>query len=77
MREVISKIQQLRKLADFQMMDEIKIYMAADDEIKAAVDAARDFIMDETIAVAIEEKEDLQIFDINGHKTGLAVERIK
>ena len=76
-REVISKIQQLRKLADFQMMDEIKIYMAADDEIKAAVDAARDFIMDETIAIAIEEKEDLQIFDINGHKTGLAVERIK
>ncbi|MBR3123960.1 MAG: hypothetical protein IKF42_00800, partial [Mogibacterium sp.] len=74
---VISKIQQLRKLADFEMMDEIKIYMNADDEIRAAVERAGDFIKDETIAIAIEEKEDLQIFDINGHKTGLAVERIK
>ena len=76
-REVISKIQQLRKQADFEMMDEIKIYMNADDEIRAAVERAKDFIMDETIAVAIEEKEDIPEFDINGHKTGLAVERIK
>ena len=76
-REVISKIQQLRKLADFEMMDEIKIYMNADDEIKAAVERAKDFIMDETIAVAIETKEDAPLFDINGHKTGLAVERIR
>jgi isoleucyl-tRNA synthetase len=75
-REVISKIQQLRKQADFEMMDEIKIYMCADDEIGAAVEAAKDFIMDETIAVAIEAKEDLPEFDINGHKTGIAVERI-
>ena len=75
-REVISKIQQLRKQADFEMMDEIKIYMDADDEIKAAVENAKDFIMDETIAVAIESKEELPTFDINGHKTGLAVERI-
>jgi isoleucyl-tRNA synthetase len=58
------------------MMDEIRIYMAADDEIKAAVKGSEDFIKDETIAVAIEEKEDLPVFDINGHKTGLAVERI-
>ena len=76
-REVISKIQQLRKQADFEMMDEIKIYMNADDEIKAAVERAKDFIMDETIAVAIEAKEDIPAFDINGHKTGLAVERIR
>jgi isoleucyl-tRNA synthetase len=76
-REVISKIQQLRKQADFEMMDEIKIYMDADDEIKAAVERAKDFIMDETIAVAIEDKDDIPSFDINGHKTGLAVERIR
>ena len=75
-REVISKIQQLRKQADFEMMDEIKIYMGADDEIKAAVEEARDFIMDETIAVNIFEKEGLPEFDINGHKTGLAVEKL-
>jgi isoleucyl-tRNA synthetase len=75
-REVISKIQQLRKQADFEMMDQIKIYMCADDEIRAAVDKASDFIKDETIAVSIENKDGLQEFDINGHKTGIAVERV-
>ena len=75
-REVISKIQQLRKQADFEMMDEIKIFMDADDEISAAVEEAKDFIMDETIATDIIVKKDLPEFDINGHKTGLAVERI-
>jgi hypothetical protein len=33
--------------------------------------------MDETIAVAIEDRDDIPAFDINGHKTGLAVERIR
>ena len=75
-REMISKIQQLRKQADFEMMDEIRIYICADDEISAAVDNASDFIKDETIAVSIEKKADLPEFDINGHKTGIAVERV-
>ena len=75
-REVISKIQQLRKQADFEMMDEIKIWLDADETISAAVEAAKDFIMDETIATAIEKKTGLDEFDINGHKTGIAVERL-
>ena len=75
-REVISKIQQLRKQADFEMMDEIRISLAADDEIRAAVEGARDFIMDETIAKSIDYADGLPEFDINGHKTGIAVERI-
>jgi isoleucyl-tRNA synthetase len=51
--------------------------MNADDEIGAAVERAKDFIMDETIAVSVESKEDLPAFDINGHKTGLAVEKVQ
>ena len=58
------------------MMDQIRIYVCADDEIKAAIDKAADFIKDETIAVSITEKSDLPEFDINGHKTGIAVERV-
>ena len=73
---MISKIQQLRKQADFEMMDEIRIYICADDEIKAAVENSADFIKDETIAVSITEKADLPEFDINGHKTGIAVEKL-
>ncbi|MBP3896133.1 MAG: isoleucine--tRNA ligase, partial [Mogibacterium sp.] len=75
-REIISKIQQLRKQADFEMMDQIKIYLEADDEISKAANDAKDFIMDETIAVSIENASGLDSFDINGHKTGIKVERI-
>ena len=44
---------------------------------RAAVEKAKDFIMDETIAATIENKENLPSFDINGHKTGLAVEKVQ
>ena len=59
------------------MMDKIRIYMNADDEISAAVEEAKDFIMDETIAVEIEKADGLDEFDINGHKTGIAVKRVE
>jgi isoleucyl-tRNA synthetase len=75
-REMISKLQQLRKQSGFEMMDHISIYLDADDEIKAAVEGAKDHIMEETLAKSIEYKSGLKEFDINGHKTGIAVEKI-
>jgi len=75
-REVVSKVQQLRKQNDFEMMDNINIYMCADDEIKAAVEKHKDYICSETLAKAVIAKDGLDEFDINGHKTGIAVERI-
>ncbi len=50
-REIVSKIQQLRKQNDYEMMDNIKIYVEADDEVKAAVESYKDYIMNETLAV--------------------------
>ena len=35
-----------------------------------------EYIMKETLAESIENKEGLEEVDLNGHKTGLAVERI-
>ena len=75
-REVISKIQQLRKQADFEMMDEIIISVDADDDIKSAIENSKEFIMRETIAKELEYKSGLDEFDINGHKTGIKVTRI-
>ncbi|MBE6030152.1 MAG: isoleucine--tRNA ligase [Clostridiales bacterium] len=75
-RELVSKVQQLRKQYDFEMMDNIKIYVCADDEVKAAIEAHKDYIMTETLAVAIEDKEGLEEVNLNGHKTGVDVERI-
>ncbi len=75
-RELISKVQQMRKQADFEMMDNIKIFVDADDDVKAAIDVYGDYIRKETLAVSIEERDGLEMYDLNGHKTGIGVERI-
>ena len=75
-RELISKIQQMRKQEDYEMMDNINIYVKADEDVKAAIDEYRDYIMKETLAVAIEEKSGLDKVKLNGHETGLGVERV-
>jgi len=75
-RELISKVQQLRKQKDFEMMDNIKIFIEADDAVKAAVSAYDEYIKKETLALAIEEKSGLPESDLNGHKTGIDVERV-
>lgn len=75
-REFISKIQQLRKQIDLDMMDQIRIEIDADEEISKAVEDAKDFIMNETIAVEIISKKSLPEFDINGHKTGINIQKV-
>ena len=75
-REIISKVQQLRKQNDFLMMDNIKIYLEADNDVKEAVEKHKAYIMKETLTVAIEERSGISDYDINGHKTGIDVEKV-
>lgn len=75
-RELISKVQQLRKQKGLEMMDNISITIAADDEISAAVKKHKDYIMKETLAFKLEENDAPEEFDLNGHKTGIAVEKM-
>ena len=58
------------------MMDNITIFVDADEEVSAAIGEHRDYIMKETLAVAIEKKDGLETVKLNGHKTGLDVERV-
>ncbi|MDY3238509.1 MAG: DUF5915 domain-containing protein, partial [Anaerovoracaceae bacterium] len=78
-RELISKVQQMRKQKDFEMMDNIVITIEADDAVKAAVSKHADYIKKETLAVEIAEagaEAGLDKFDLNGHKTGIDVKRV-
>ncbi|MBR6799980.1 MAG: class I tRNA ligase family protein, partial [Firmicutes bacterium] len=75
-RELISKVQQMRKQNDYEMMDNIKIFVEADEEVAAAIEIHKEYIMKETLAVAIEAGTDLKTSDLNGHKTGIDVERV-
>lgn len=76
-RELISKVQQMRKQKDFEMMDRIKIYVSADEDVQEAIGTHKDYIMKETLALEIIDTNDsLEISDLNGHKTGISVEKI-
>lgn len=75
-RELISKVQQMRKSNDYEMMDNIRISVEADADVQAAIDDFADYIKKETLAVAIEAGSGLDTYDLNGHKTGIGVERV-
>ena len=76
-RELISKVQQLRKQNDYEMMDNITIEFTADDAVKAAVAKHADYIKKETLAVSLECIDGLEAkYDLNGHKAGIKVERV-
>ncbi len=72
-REIVSKVQQLRKQHDFEMMDNIAITLECDDEVKAAVEKHKEYIMSETLAVTLEAGIVADKLDINGHETGINV----
>ena len=67
-REFISKIQQMRKNNNYEMMDRINICFDGDDEIGSAVSMHKDYIMKETLADIIERVTDksLEVQDLNG-----------
>ena len=49
-REVISKIQTMRKEAGFEVMDRIHVYLTGSDKVKAVVAANKDQISREVLA---------------------------
>ena len=75
-RELVSKVQQLRKQNDFAMMDRINIYVCPDEDVKSAISEYEDYIKTETLAdkLIFEDKGDS--YDLNGHKTAIFVERV-
>ena len=76
-RETISKIQQLRKTNDFNVVDRIKVYYNGDSEFTTALNKNIEFIKNETLAKEFILDENLtESFDINDHDVKLKVERI-
>nr|MCR4710296.1 isoleucine--tRNA ligase [Clostridiales bacterium] len=76
-RELISKVQQMRKAENFEMMDNINIYLNCDDEVRAAVEKHMDYIKSETLAQNLEFCDaELDKYDLNGHKSGIKVYKI-
>ena len=77
-REMVSKVQNLRKTKDFDIADRIILYYNGDDEVTEAVNKFNEFIKNETLSIDIIVKFNLnQEVDLNGHTTYIDVEKIE
>ncbi|OPJ56885.1 isoleucine--tRNA ligase [Alkalithermobacter paradoxus] len=77
-REFISKVQQMRKNNNYEMMDKIKIFFNGDEEVSKAVEVHTEYIMKETLAVSIERVSDesFEKHNLNDHETGIKLEKV-
>jgi len=79
LREIISKIQNMRKESGFQVADRINLYVAGNEMLEAIVKKFQDTIKKETLTVDIifnTEKAYTEC-NINGEKLNMAVEVVK
>ncbi len=76
-REFISKVQQMRRSNEYEILDNIKIYYNGSEIIQKAVKEYEEYIKDETLAVEIIlVEEELNPEDLNGESTGMKLERL-
>ncbi len=75
-REIISKIQTMRKDSDFEVMDNINIYVRGNEKIEAIMDRNAEEIQSDCLATNIIKGEDFANYkewNINGEKVELGV----
>lgn len=76
-REFISKVQQIRKTNNYEMMDNINIYYSHNDEFNKSIDNYIDFIKKETLAIDLIESDEnyKNTYDLNGIELGIRLEK--
>lgn len=75
-REFISKVQQLRKTNDYEMLDNIVIYYTNNTTLKESIKNYIEFIKSETLAKELIIKDNINdIYDINGIEVGIELEK--
>jgi len=78
-REMVNKIQNMRKSSDFEVTDRINVLVRTTDPLASAVSRHNDFICKETLADSIEQVESIsddkapKDWNINGVKANIAV----
>ena len=76
-REMISKVQQLRKNKDYDIVDRIKVYYYSDDEFTLAIKNNEEYIKSETLAIEfINEKKSVDVYSLNDHEVYIEIEKI-
>ena len=77
-REIISKLQTMRKESGFEVMDNINIYISGNDKILEIVNRNADEIREEVLALSVNNAEcgNSKEWSINGEKVLLGVEKV-
>lgn len=79
-RELIHKIQLLRKEADFDLIDRIQVFCETGARLEQAIKANLEYLKSETLAVRVEcaagQGNIERVLDINGHEARVALERV-
>lgn len=74
-RELISKVQNLRKEKDFEITDRITLYVSSDEYVLSVIDEYKDMIQNEVLALEIINKDNLSYeVDLNGNQAFIDVE---
>ncbi|WP_127836594.1 isoleucine--tRNA ligase [Clostridium prolinivorans] len=78
-REIISKVQNMRKESGFEVADKIKLYVANNENLENIIKKFENHIKKETLAVEVIYDADREYnkANINGEKINLAVEVVK
>ncbi|NCC78279.1 MAG: isoleucine--tRNA ligase, partial [Clostridia bacterium] len=78
-REMISKIQNLRKESGFQVADKIRLYVSGNEKLTDIMKKFEDHLKKETLTVEIryDEKHAAEEFNINGETILIGVEVVK
>ncbi len=77
-REIVSKIQNLRKSSNFDIADRIEVVYSADKEIKDALKQFKKYVMDEILAVKFEEDSSAsEELKINEYDMKVSIKQVK
>ena len=78
LREIISKVQTMRKDAGFEVMDHIALGISGNDKLKELAEENAEYVKGEVLANSIdgEEKSNAKQWNINGESVTLSVERV-
>ena len=79
LRELLSKIQNMRKDSGFQVADKINLYVTGNEMLEAVVRKFEEYIKKETLTVDIYYNEEKEYVDckINGEDFKIYVEVVK
>lgn len=79
LREILSKIQNMRKDKDFEVADKIKLYVSGNNNLEAVVKKFENYIKKQTLAayVIYDSEREYTSCSINGEDLNIAVEVLK